>query len=175
MVLCDSFLNSSCWQSNCEVCENGKTLPLDINPETYVSWKEWCFVEVSQNVKKLQCQVRTGCASELTEILRNQCLSTLTYINIKRIQSSQFQTDLVNPNICVLQIDFAMSYSCECQDEVQSALWSRESKMLFTASHNVKHIFIASDSRDKGKDTVTVFIDFLYTNCCACKCEEYIA
>ena len=48
MVLCDSSLNSSCWQSN---CENGKTLPLDIDPETNVSWKGWCFVEVGQSVK----------------------------------------------------------------------------------------------------------------------------
>ena len=46
MVLCDSSLNSSCWQSNCEVCKNGKTLHLDTDPETNVSLKEWCFVEV---------------------------------------------------------------------------------------------------------------------------------
>ena len=65
MVLCDSSLNLSYWQSNCEVCKNGKTLALDIDPETNVLWKEWCFVEVGQNTKKLQCQVRTGCAGEL--------------------------------------------------------------------------------------------------------------
>ena len=102
MVLCDSSLNSSRWQINCEVCENGKALTLDIDPETNVSWKEWCFAEVPQSVKKLQCQVRTGCAGELTEILKNQWLSTLTHIDIKSVQSSQFQTDLANPNVSVL-------------------------------------------------------------------------
>ena len=85
MVLCDSSLNSSRWQINCEVCENGKALTLDIDPETNALWKEWCFAEVPQSVKKLQFQVRTGCAGELTEILRNQWLSTLTHIDIKSV------------------------------------------------------------------------------------------
>ena len=67
----------------------------------------------------------------------------------------------------MLQIDFAMSYSCKHQNEIQSALWSRETVMLFTAAMTYKaecKTFIVSDSRDKGKDTVTVFIDFLYSH-----------
>ena len=43
----------------------------------------------------------------------------------------------------------------------------RESVMLFTAAMTYKaecKIFIVSDSRDKGKDTVAVFIDFLYNH-----------
>ena len=78
----------------------------------------------------------------------------------------------------VLQINFAMSYSCEYHNEVQGALWSRESVMLVTAVMTYKSqcqtYLIVSDSREKGKDTVAVFIDFLYENCCAHKCEEYI-
>ena len=89
-VLCDSSLNSPCWVSNCEVCKNGKTLHLDVDPETIVSWKEWCVVEVGQKRETLQCQVRTGWTGELPEILMNQWLSTLTHTNIKHIQSSQF-------------------------------------------------------------------------------------
>ena len=61
-----------------------------------------------------------------------------------------------------------MSYSCEYQNEIQSAPWSRESVMLFTAAMTYKAecktFLIVSDSRDKGKDTVTVFIDFLYSH-----------
>ena len=66
----------------------------------------------------------------------------------------------------MLQIDFAMSYSCEYQNEVQSALWSHKSLMLFTAPRTYKAecktFLIVSNSRDKGNDTVAVFIDFLY-------------
>ena len=70
-----------------------------------------------------------------------------------------------------------MSYSCEYQDEVQSALWSRESVIPFTAAMTYKSkchtSLIVPDSRDKGKDTVVVFVDFLYENCVH-KCDEYI-
>ena len=59
----------------------------------------------------------------------------LTHINIKQIQSALFQADLENLNVCALQIDFAMSYSCEYQNKIQSALWSRQSVMLLTAPH----------------------------------------
>ena len=41
-----------------------------------------------------------------------------------------------------LQVDFAMGYFCEYQDEGQSALWCRESVMVFTAAmkYNSYHI-----------------------------------
>ena len=50
----------------------------------------------------------------------------------------------------------------------QSALWSRESEMLFTPAMTYKAecktFLTVSDSRDKGKDTATVFIYFLYNH-----------
>lgn len=60
-------------------------------------------------------------------------------------------------------MDFAMSYSCEYQNEVQSALWSRNSVNLFTMALFVKdekcRSFIGvTDSHDKGKDTVYAFV-----------------
>ena len=68
----------------------------------------------------------------------------------------------------MLQTDIAVSYSCEYQNEIQSALWSHESVMLFTAAMaykaECKTFLIVSDSRDKGKGTVAVFIDFLYNH-----------
>ena len=48
-------------------------------------------------------------------------LKIITHFSIKRIQSSHIEIDLGNPNIFALQIDFAVSYCCEYQDEVQSA------------------------------------------------------
>ena len=58
----------------------------------------------------------------------------LTNINIKHIQSAQFQADLENTNACILQIDFAMSYSWEFENEIQSVLWTCQSVMLFTTA-----------------------------------------
>ena len=66
----------------------------------------------------------------------------------------------------ILQIDLAMAYSCEYQDEIQSALWSRASVTLFTAAvfykGTTKTYLICSDTKDKGKDTIYAFINKLY-------------
>ena len=61
---------------------------------------------------------------------------------------------------------FAMSYSCEYQAEIQSALWSRASVTLFTAAvfykDTTKTYLICSNTNDKGKDTVYTFVNRLY-------------
>ena len=119
-------------------------------------------------IRRKSNQSHKTCVWELIECIRNVWNNVLTHVNIKQIQSLQFQEDLQNPEAHVLQIDFSMSYSCEYQNEIQSVLWSHESVMSFTAAMTYKAecktFLIVSDSRDKGKDTVTVFIDFLYSH-----------
>ena len=65
-------------------------------------------------------------------------------------------------NTHVLQIEFEMIYSCEYQNEIQSDLWSLRNVMLFTAALTYKSVcktfLIVSDSHDKGKDTIGVFV-----------------
>ena len=53
-------------------------------------------------------------------------------------------------------MDFAMAYSREDQDEIQSALWSRKSVNLFTAAiysneYPCKSFLLVTDSGEKGK------------------------
>lgn len=52
-----------------------------------------------------------------------------------------------------------MCYSCEYQNEIQSALWSRQSVNLLTVAVFVKgggckSYLVVTNSQDKGKDTV---------------------
>ena len=68
--------------------------------------------------KKIQSITFNTCAGELIECIQNDWDKVLTHVNIKRIQNLQFQEDLQNPEVRVLQIDFAMSYSCEYQNEI---------------------------------------------------------
>ena len=63
----------------------------------------------------------------------------------------------------LLQVDFAMAYSCKYQNEVQSALWSCQTVNLFTAATydtngKEKSFLIVTDSQDKGKNSVFTFI-----------------
>ena len=79
------------------------------------------------------------------------------------MQAAAFENDKKDENTSVLQCDFAMAYSCEYQDEVQSALWSRASINLFTAifHHGTlqpQPYLIVTDSKSKDKDAVSNFI-----------------
>ena len=71
-------------------------------------------------------------------------------------------------NTHVLQIEFAMIYSCEYQNEIQSDLWSLRNVMLFTAALTYKSVcktfLIVSDSHDKDKDTIGVFVWRIFYN-----------
>ncbi|KAF2896017.1 hypothetical protein ILUMI_10164 [Ignelater luminosus] len=103
---------------------------------------------------------------ELFEKTKEDFIEFFHHVSIKRIQSDAFLNDKNNPSVRILQIDFAMSYSCENQNEVQSALWARSSVTLFTAAsffkNECKSYVICSDCHHKDKDTVFVFVNHIY-------------
>ncbi|GBM41824.1 hypothetical protein AVEN_122447-2-1, partial [Araneus ventricosus] len=83
-----------------------------------------------------------------------------------RIQFQEFQNDKNSPEARVLQLDFAMNYSCSYQDEVQSALLTRKCITLFTAAVFVHgkcntHL-ICSVTSEKENNTVRAFIENIY-------------
>ena len=90
----------------------------------------------------------------------------INHVNKKRILSAEFENDKHSETMSILRIDFAMNYSCEYQNEVQSALWSCNSVFLFTAvtvcDGTCKTSLIRSDSKQKNKDTIGVFLFHLY-------------
>ena len=74
-----------------------------------------------------------------------------------------FEQDKKDSKCHLLQIDFAMTYSCEYQNKVQSVLWSCQTVNLFTAAKydingKKKSFLIVTDSQDKGKNSVFTFI-----------------
>ncbi len=183
-VLCDTTLNSLCWQGECQDCENGQLIKMTIDPGTMVQLRQWvtCIKEVekrngtdsdtttdvddnaapladhNKTYKKLECQLKEECAGEVLQQLVNEWNVILTHINTKRIQAQEFEKDKKRENARVLQIDFAMNYSCEYQTKIQSALWSRASVTLSTAAAITKDscqsFLICSDTKDKDKDTI---------------------
>lgn len=66
----------------------------------------------------------------------------------------------------ILQIDFAMSFSCEYQNEIQSALRSRSSVLLFAAAvfwrYECEDYVICSDTK-KGQENFLAFLNFFYS------------
>lgn len=161
-VLCNSnSLQSQCWLGNCNVCKDGQLCKFDIDPGSTVFWKKWEKNESG----RLVIHTKEGCAGELVELLKETFSMFLEHVRTKRIQAAAFDSD-INEQKCILQIDFAMAYSCEYQNEIQSALWSRQSVQLFTAARFengkcTKTYLICSDTKDKNKDTVFVFLNKL--------------
>lgn len=90
----------------------------------------------------------------------------MNHVNLKRIQADEFQKDKLNESVRILQVDFAMSFACEYQNEVQNALWLRTSVLLFTAASfykgNCQTYLICSDANSKDKDALFVFLNKLF-------------
>ena len=63
--------------------------------------------------------------------LKNEMKQILSHINTKRIQAAEFNQDKADPLKQVLQIDYALAYTCEYQNEVQSVLWGGEVVLTF--------------------------------------------
>ncbi|KAF8793879.1 hypothetical protein HNY73_001911 [Argiope bruennichi] len=163
-VLCNSDLESKCWETKCDKCNAGKLL-LDfigkkgLNNASNVQWHQW----VKSENKRFYKETNEGCIAELTDNVLENFQSFKQHVKIKRIQAAAFQSDIKQSNTVVLQVDFAMSYSCEWQSEIQSALWSRENVTLFTAAlfeknHKTQSYLIVSDTKDKSKLSVSAFI-----------------
>ena len=156
-------MHGDCWKGICLECPATNTLrdaleEQDLSKEVF--WYSW---EKDDN-ERLVKQSRSTCMAELLDLVKNDFPSYREHVRVKRIQSAQFEEDKEKSR--VLQVDFAMAYSCEYQDEVQSALWSRSSVQLFTAALFVKGecktYLICSDTHNKGKDAVFTFINELY-------------
>ena len=162
-VLClpENF-NSACWKNECETCKNGKLIhdDIDISVTDETRWFEWEKNESGQFEKVL----KSGSARELLECIISSVPNVKEHVRIKHIQSEDFEK--CKSESRVLQVDFAMSYSCEYQDEIQCALWSRKSVSLFTGAlfHGDKcqTYVISSDCSDKGKDSVITYLFKLY-------------
>ena len=121
--LCETELDSACWQSTCENCKEGAKLSILLNPEQIVKYRQWESKEhevVDENKQtkkytKMLCDLKEACAAELLDTLRLSWEGTLQHINVKRIQASEFESDKFKESTRVLQVDFAMNYSCEYQ------------------------------------------------------------
>lgn len=161
-ILCEVSMNSLCWKNECDVCSYGKKVLLSIDLSQTCVWKEWD----KNSEKKLRLKTNETSAGELKEKVILSLPDMMHHVNLKRIQAAEFQQDKLKDDVRILQVDFAMSFGCEYQNEIQSALWSRSSVMLFTAASfykgNCQTYVICSDTTAKDKDTIYVFLNELF-------------
>ncbi|KAF2899444.1 hypothetical protein ILUMI_06732 [Ignelater luminosus] len=108
-ILCNVSLNSCYCKNMCDVCCNLKNMNKPNIMSQVAIWKEW----VKADDKKYKLIIHETSTGELFEKIKEDFIEFLHHVSIRRIQSDAFLNDKNNPSVRILQIDFAMSYSCE--------------------------------------------------------------
>ncbi|KAG1714416.1 Mitochondrial coenzyme A transporter SLC25A42 [Nymphon striatum] len=113
-IICNtSNFQSNCWTGTCETCKGGTLLETKLSGEIDMAKAtEWLHWETDENqvLKKL---TKSGCYGELLDLVLQSLPQAQGHTRVKRIQSNAFES-LKEANR-ILQIDFAMAYSCKYQ------------------------------------------------------------
>lgn len=164
--LCETEdLCSNHWLGECISCNSENKLKQHLSGRDFseqCTWYQW----EENDIGRLMRIGPSGCLGELFDTMWNSFPGFREHVRIKRIQNKEFLKDKTLSHKRVLQMDFAMSYSCEYQNEIQSALWSRNTVLLFTAATffrgECQTYLICSDTPEKGKNTIYAFVNALY-------------
>ena len=172
-MLCNSTPNSDCWKNMCKECIDGKKIVPSKSLTSVFSYKQWEKVEVAshskdtETYKKICTITKDFQVDEVVERFQEAFGRVKEHQNTKLIQAAEFETYKL-PQKRVLQIDYAMGYQCELQNETMGALWTRGSVNLFTCAvyHNsdTKTFIFGTDYKRKDKFSTALFIGSLYHN-----------
>lgn len=162
-VLCDCEMNSLCWNLKCPDCANGKTITHAKQLDEFVNREVWRKLPS----KRIQRVKESVLVRQVMEEVAEMWDPFVEHVRIKRIQHEKFKSDQQAKNVRIINIDFAMNFSAEGQEEIQSALWSRASVVLFTVAiqcnQEVQLLLIVSDFKAKDKNAVFAYLDFIFT------------
>ena len=130
-ILCDDSLDltSPCWRGICFNCQLKNKFTIEKSDADTVFWKEWIKTETEH--------LWTDQKTRVCRWIKRRSFQQIFFFQRtceKWIQSTAFTEDKKRSDCHVLQCDFTMAYSCDYQNEVQSALWSHKCINLFTAA-----------------------------------------
>lgn len=135
VILCEPP-QKACWWRNCSSCSNKIQTTMDnivkhskIKLEIRVEWTQWTK---STETNRFQKHVASGTLGDLQKRFLDILPDFLKHSCIKRCQASTFESDTEevrqsNWNVAIVQIDFAEGYTCQAQDEIQSAHFNQAS------------------------------------------------
>ena len=113
-----SIIMSACWKGECDKCRGGKLFEngmVGSEKGKSVSWRIW---EKDGNGRLVEL-LEEGCVGQWEEDICEKWDSVGTHVRTKRIQSDLFHILKSNSQGRLLQIYFAMAYTCQYQNEVQ--------------------------------------------------------
>lgn len=165
--LLSSPASRDCWFNRCENCKDGKVFMamIDMDDEVAVTWYVW----KNDSDERLSKVVEEGTTDDLRSYISSILAKFMEHCYIKREQAAAYKLEREaiegSKNKALLQVDFSENYTCQYQDEIQSAHWQQHQVSLFTAAMwhtGVLHsIVIASDNIVHSKDTIIAYLDML--------------
>ena len=121
------IFTSTCWAGECQERLGGKRIPfIELPIDQIITYNEW-IVDGDNNQR---CMVKTCTTQLLQSLVMNDYPTFQQHVRIKRIQEARFLQDKAKADVGITQIDFAMAYSCEYQNEIQGALSSLFMKLF---------------------------------------------
>jgi len=168
--LCNSA-QKRCWLNECELCKDGKKFRSVYTLDEISAQASW-FIWKNDDEGRLIKSVEEGSSDELLEYICTLIPQFVEHCFVKRRQATAFNAEReasvskgYNPENAVIQIDFSENYTCESQDEIQTAHWHQKQISLFTVAMwyggSIHSEVIASDNITHTKDTVVAYIDKL--------------
>ena len=167
----ESFLcqppSRNCWVNECDTCKDGSIFNRLFFSEEAVmtTWYAWKKDESGKVCKVME----EGTTQELREYICLILPQFLEHCYIKRQQAAMYQEERKAAEShltrALLQVDFSENYTCQHQDEIQSAHWQQSQVSLFTAAvwynGELHSKVITSDNLTHSKDTVIAYVDTL--------------
>ncbi|XP_072180506.1 uncharacterized protein [Diadema setosum] len=161
-----------CWLNECEKCREGAGFEKNFKAvfeecmNSPSSWSQWESGDDGRMKKILE----EGTVGELLHHAMTILPQFLKHCYVKREQAAVYnehrkKAPESDVHHAVLQVDFSENYTCQAQDEIQSAHWNQHQVSLFTAAlwHSgslFSHV-LASDNLCHSKDTIVAYLDVL--------------
>lgn len=134
LLVCEDA-ERKCWFRTCAKCSNSKVKESITGMvkrsgkgiRTQVKWFQWKKNEETNRFQKIDVGgTLNGLINYFMEILPE----FLKHSHVKRTQAASFETDTEDViksegKVALVQIDFAECFTCEAQEEIQSAHWNQ--------------------------------------------------
>ena len=157
-----------CMVNACEKCSDGKGFKTKypMNDTVMTQW----FVWRADGTGRLNKCTEEGTLSELYDYTISMVPQFLEHSFVQWSQSKKWKEmkDLATSSECkqnhaLIQVDFAENYTCQHQDEIQSAHWRQSQVSIFTSATWSSESFpsgvIVSDNLTRTKETIVSYLD----------------
>jgi len=162
----------------CDKCPQWLETVSEEDLSLMVTWYQWERVvqktsgkENHSVVKKMEKVCKEGTVDDALAVLKEKLPNFLKHVYIKRQQSKYFEHKIkhLQADEAVVQVDFSENYTCQQQDEVQTAHWNQEQVTIFPVAiwtinddqsqKTCRSQVFITDDKNHDKKAVAVFMD----------------